>query len=166
MENTYVHHIHTFLHTGSGLYNPLQHTHCVPRPHILYNISTTLYNTLQSTALQHFYSLQPLQHPSAKTLTERKPETPTHHTLPLQHEVYKRFVKNNKSTQTNKPTTTQADNRARVTGTRARSPEIPGFHLFASVERELGAECLRPKKGVEGLTPFIKVSKLKSQLVS
>ena len=27
--------------------------------------STTLYNTLQSTALQHFYSLQPLQHPSA-----------------------------------------------------------------------------------------------------
>ena len=31
----------------------LQHTRCVPRPHILYNISTTLYNT------QHFqYSLQ------------------------------------------------------------------------------------------------------------
>ena len=27
--------------------------------------STTLYNTLQSTALQQFYSLQPLQHPSA-----------------------------------------------------------------------------------------------------
>ena len=26
--------------------------------------STTLYNTLQSTALQQFYSLQPLQHPS------------------------------------------------------------------------------------------------------
>ena len=34
---------------------PLQH---------LYNISTTRYNTLQSTALQQFYSLQPLQHPS------------------------------------------------------------------------------------------------------
>ena len=28
--------------------------------------STTLYNTLQSTALQQFYSLQPLQHPSAR----------------------------------------------------------------------------------------------------
>ena len=65
VENTYVHHLHTFLHTGSGLYNLLQHPHIVPRPHILYNISTTLYNTLQSTALQHFYSLQPLQHPSA-----------------------------------------------------------------------------------------------------
>ena len=59
-----IHHLHTFLHTGSGLYNPLQHSQCVSRPHILYNISTTLYNTLQSTALQHFYSLQPLQHPS------------------------------------------------------------------------------------------------------
>ena len=53
VDNTYVHHIHTFLHTGSGLYNPLQHTHIVPRPHILYNISTTLYN--YSTTL---YSLQ------------------------------------------------------------------------------------------------------------
>ena len=62
--DTHIHHLHTFLHTGSGLYNPLQHPHCVPRPHILYNISTTLYNTLQSTALQQFYSLQPLQHPS------------------------------------------------------------------------------------------------------
>ena len=31
------------------------------------NISTTLYNTLQSTALQQFYSLQPLQHPSGST---------------------------------------------------------------------------------------------------
>ena len=29
--------------------------------------STTLYNTLQSTALQQFYSLQPLHHPSAVT---------------------------------------------------------------------------------------------------
>ena len=64
VENTYVHRLHTFLHTGSGLYNPLQQSHIVSRPHILYNISTTLYNTLQSTALQHFYSLQPLQHPS------------------------------------------------------------------------------------------------------
>ena len=53
VENTYmyVHHLHTFLHTGSGLYNPLQHSQCVPRPHILYNISTTLYNTLQSLQL-------------------------------------------------------------------------------------------------------------------
>ena len=51
-----------------GLYNPLQHTHIiVPLPHILYNISTTLYNTLQSTALQQFYSLQPLQHPSERS---------------------------------------------------------------------------------------------------
>ena len=40
--NTYVHHIHTFIHTLSGLYNPLQRTHTVSRPHILY---TTLYNT-------------------------------------------------------------------------------------------------------------------------
>ena len=62
--DTHIHHLHTFLHTGSGLYNPLQQPHCVPRPHILYNISTTLYNTLQSTALQQFYSLQPLHHPS------------------------------------------------------------------------------------------------------
>ena len=67
VENTYVHHLHTFLHTGSGLYNPLQHPQCVSRPHILYNISTTLYNTLQSTALQQFYSLQPLQHPSGSS---------------------------------------------------------------------------------------------------
>ena len=67
VEKTCVHHLHTFLHTGSGLYNPLQHARIVPRPHILYNISTTLYNTLQSTALQHFYSLQPLQHPSGRS---------------------------------------------------------------------------------------------------
>ena len=66
VENTYVHHLHTFLHTGSGLYNPLQHPRIVSRPHILYNISTTLYNTLQSTALQQFYSLQPLHHPSGR----------------------------------------------------------------------------------------------------
>ena len=25
VENTYVHRLHTFIHTGSGLYNPLQH---------------------------------------------------------------------------------------------------------------------------------------------
>ena len=68
VENTCVHHLHTFLHTGSGLYNPLQQTRIVSRPHILYNISTTLYNTLQSTALQQFYSLQPLQHPSGAML--------------------------------------------------------------------------------------------------
>ena len=55
VENTYVHHLHTFLmtflHTGSGLYNPLQHTRIVPRPHILYNIYTTLYNTLQHSTV-------------------------------------------------------------------------------------------------------------------
>ena len=47
VENTYVHHIHTFLHTGSGLYNPLQQSHIVPRPHIFYNTlqhSTPLYS--------------------------------------------------------------------------------------------------------------------------
>ena len=54
---THIHHLHTFLHTGSGLYNPLQQSHIVPRPHILYNISTTL------------YSLQPLQHPSGLVST-------------------------------------------------------------------------------------------------
>ena len=73
VEKTCVHHLHTFLHTGSGLYNPLQHPRIVSRPHILYNISTTLYNTLQSTALQHFYSLQPLQplqHPSGFQVSE------------------------------------------------------------------------------------------------
>ena len=66
VEKTCVHHLHTFLHTGSGLYNPLQHPRIVSRPHILYNISTTLYNTLQSTALQQFYSLQPLHLPSGE----------------------------------------------------------------------------------------------------
>ena len=56
VENTYAHRLHTFLHTGSGLYNPLQQSRLVSRPHILYNFSTTLYNTLQhSTTL---YSLQ------------------------------------------------------------------------------------------------------------
>ena len=39
-----VHHLHTFLHTGSGLYNPLQRTRSVSRPHILYNTSTTVYS--------------------------------------------------------------------------------------------------------------------------
>ena len=56
VDNTYVHHIHTFLHTGSGLYNPLQHTHIVPRPHILYNISTTLYS-LQLYSISTVYNL-------------------------------------------------------------------------------------------------------------
>ena len=42
--DTHIHHLHTFLHTGSGLYNPLQQSHIVSRPHILYNISTTLYS--------------------------------------------------------------------------------------------------------------------------
>ena len=51
VENTYVHHLHTFLHTGSGIYNPLQHARIVSRPHILYNISTTLYNTLQHSTV-------------------------------------------------------------------------------------------------------------------
>ena len=65
-KNTYVHHLHTFLHTGSSLCNPLQRTRPVPRPHILYNTlqhSTTALH--ESTALQQFYSLQPLHHPSA-----------------------------------------------------------------------------------------------------
>ena len=56
VENTYVHHLHTFLHTGSGLYNPLQHTRIVPRPHILYNISTTLYS-LQLYSISTVYNL-------------------------------------------------------------------------------------------------------------
>ena len=60
VENTYVHHIHTFLHTGSGLYNPLQHPHIVPRPHILYNISTTF--------LQHSTTLYSLQLYSISTV--------------------------------------------------------------------------------------------------
>ena len=38
VENTYVHHLHTFLHTGSGLYNPLQPSRTVPEPHILYSL--------------------------------------------------------------------------------------------------------------------------------
>ena len=57
VENTYVHHLHTFLHTGSGLYNPLQPSRPVSEPHI----STALYSGIQrlyiSTALQHFYSI-------------------------------------------------------------------------------------------------------------
>ena len=58
VENTYVHHLHTFLHTGSDLYNPLQHTRCVPRPHILYNISTTLYSLqlYSSSTVYNLYS--------------------------------------------------------------------------------------------------------------
>ena len=49
VENTYryVHHLHTFLHTGSGLYNPLKYSsHTLSHGLIS---STTLYNTLQST---------------------------------------------------------------------------------------------------------------------
>ena len=53
VENTYVHHLHTFLHTGSGLYNPLQHTRIVPRPHIH---STTLYS-LQLYSISTVYNL-------------------------------------------------------------------------------------------------------------
>ena len=56
VENTYVHHIHTFLHTGSGLYNPLQHPRIVSRPHILYNISTTFYS-LQLYSSSTVYNL-------------------------------------------------------------------------------------------------------------
>ena len=37
-------------------------THCLTASYPLQHI----YNTLQSTALQQFYSLQPLQHPSEK----------------------------------------------------------------------------------------------------
>ena len=45
------------LHTGSGLYNHLQHpTLCPTASYPLYNISTTLYNTLHSTALQLYSS--------------------------------------------------------------------------------------------------------------
>ena len=54
--DTHIHHIHTFLHTGSGLYNPLQHTRIVSRPHILYNISTTLYS-LQLYSISTVYNL-------------------------------------------------------------------------------------------------------------
>ena len=60
---TYVHHLHTFLHTGSGLYNPLQHTRCVLRPHILYNLYSTLQHSTvySSTAvLQSTTSTTPL----------------------------------------------------------------------------------------------------------
>ena len=56
VENTYVHRLHTFLHTGSGLYNPLQHSRLVSRPHILYNISTTLYS-LQLYSSSTVYNL-------------------------------------------------------------------------------------------------------------
>ena len=59
VENTYVHHLHTFLHTGSGLYNPLQHPRCASRPHILYNTlqhSTTLYS-LQLYSSSTVYNL-------------------------------------------------------------------------------------------------------------
>ena len=44
----YIHHLHTFLHTESGLYNPLQHTHTLSHGPIS---STTLYNTLQHSTL-------------------------------------------------------------------------------------------------------------------
>ena len=44
VENTYVHHLHTFLHTGSGLYNPLHHSLIVSRPYIY------------TAAIQHLYS--------------------------------------------------------------------------------------------------------------
>ena len=57
--DTHIHHLHTFLRTGSGLYNPLQHTRCVSRPHILYNISTTLYSLQlysSSTAVYNLYN--------------------------------------------------------------------------------------------------------------
>ena len=67
VENTYVHRLHTFLHTGSGLYNPLQHPRIVPRPHILYNISTTLYS-LQLYSISTVYNLYntPLSLPPTK----------------------------------------------------------------------------------------------------
>ena len=54
--DTHIHHLHTFLHTGSGLYNPLQHPRIVSRPHILYNISTTLYS-LQLYSSSTVYNL-------------------------------------------------------------------------------------------------------------
>ena len=73
-----IHHLHTFLHTGSGLYNPLQQSHIVSRPHILYNISTTLYS-LQLYSIST--SLQPLQHPSGtrgQGTNSRDPSTGIH----------------------------------------------------------------------------------------
>ena len=70
VENTYVHRLHTFLHTGSGLYNPLQHSRIVPRPHILYNISTTLYS-LQLYSISTVYNLYntPLLRPLVTYIT-------------------------------------------------------------------------------------------------
>ena len=62
VENTYVHRLHTFLHTGSGLYNPLQQTRIVSRPHIPYK--TLQHSTVYTLQLLQFYSLQPLHHPS------------------------------------------------------------------------------------------------------
>ena len=54
--DTHIHHLHTFLHTVSGLYNPLQQPRIVSRPHILYNISTTLY-TPQLYSISTVYNL-------------------------------------------------------------------------------------------------------------
>ena len=46
IHHTHIHHIHYSYPSSSHLFlhttNPLQHTRCVSRPHILYNISTTL----------------------------------------------------------------------------------------------------------------------------
>ena len=57
-----------FFTLGPGsttLYSTLSVSHGLISSTTFLQHSTTLYNTLQSTALQHFYSLQPLQHPSA-----------------------------------------------------------------------------------------------------
>ena len=46
------------------------------------SLSTTLYNTLlQSTALQQFYSLQPLHHPSDFTIGSQTPPNNTRHIM-------------------------------------------------------------------------------------
>ena len=78
---TYVHHLHTFLHTSSGLCNPLQHTRCVSRPHILSTTflqhSTTVYS-LQFYSISTVYNLYntPLtQEPSAFGLRARSLRT-------------------------------------------------------------------------------------------
>ena len=69
VENTYVHRLHTFLHTGSGLYNPLQQSRLVSRPHILYNISTTdrqtvlIWDTNPHTPRLYFKPAPPLHLP-------------------------------------------------------------------------------------------------------
>ena len=53
---THIHHLHTFLHTGSGLYNPLQPSRTVPEPHILYSLYSVCI-PLQLYSISTVYSL-------------------------------------------------------------------------------------------------------------